>query len=81
MYPLELLFAGPLDRGLAEPDPPFLVAVPGFVFTLWILFDRKTPWVRIAFILTMWASVLTGVLGAYFPPGLEHGRGDINWKF
>ena len=65
MYPVELLL---LDHWTEswQSKIPFLVAVPGFLFTLWVLFDRKTPWVRWAFILTMWASVLTGVLGAYF---------------
>jgi hypothetical protein len=62
MYPLELLLLEHWTEAW-QSRIPFLVAVPGFVFTLWVLFDRKTPWVRIAFILTMWASVLTGVSG------------------
>jgi hypothetical protein len=43
MYPLELLL---LDHWTEawQSRIPFFVAVPGFVFTLWVLFDRKTPW-------------------------------------
>jgi len=79
MYPVELLL---LDHWAEswQSKIPFFVAVPGFVFTLWVLFDRKTPWVRWAFLLTMWASVLTGVLGVYFHV-LWNFEGEVSWKF
>ena len=79
MYPLELLL---LDHWAEswQSKIPFFVAVPGFALTLWVLFDRKTPWVRWAFILTMWASVLTGVLGAYFHL-LWNFEGEVAWEF
>lgn len=79
MYPLELFL---LDHWAEswQSKIPFAVAVPGFIFTLWVLFDRRTPWVRWAFILTMWASVLTGLLGAYFHI-LWNFEGEVDWTF
>lgn len=79
MYPIELLL---LDHWTEnwQSRIPFFVAVPGFIFTLWVLFDRKTPWVRWAFILTMWFSVFTGVLGAYFHL-VWNFEGEVGWQF
>ncbi len=79
MYPVELLL---LDHWTEswQSKIPFFVAIPGFIFTLWVLFDRKTPWVRWAFILTMWASVFTGMLGAYFHL-LWNFEGEVAWEF
>ncbi len=79
MYPVELLLLEHWTESW-QSKIPFFVAVPGFVFTLWVLFDRKTSWVRWAFVLTMWASVLTGVLGAYFHL-LWNFEGEVNWEF
>ena len=74
MYPVELLL---LDHWTEswQSRIPFFVAIPGFIFTLWVLFDRKTPWVRWAFILTMWASVFTGSKLALMHPGDSYARG------
>jgi cation transport ATPase len=79
MYPLELLLLEHWTEAW-QSHIPFFVAVPGFFFTLWVLFDRKTPWARWAFIVTMWASVLTGVLGAYFHL-VWNFEGEISWEF
>jgi hypothetical protein len=74
MYPLELLL---LDHWTEawQSRIPFLVAVPGFVFTLWILFDRKTPWVRIGLHPHHVGLGAHRGPGGLLPPGLEHGRG------
>ncbi|WP_337844814.1 hypothetical protein [Thermus sp.] len=79
MYPLELLLLEHWTEAW-QSRIPFFVAVPGFILTLWVLFDRKTPWVRWAFILTMWASLLTGALGVYFHL-LWNFEGEVNWEF
>ncbi|AFV76180.1 hypothetical protein Thermus77359_03000 [Thermus oshimai] len=79
MYPLELLLLEHWTEAW-QSRIPFFVAVPGFIFTLWVLFDRKTSWVRWAFLLTMWASVLTGALGAYFHL-LWNFEGEVDWDF
>ncbi len=65
MYPVELFIIGHwLDTW--ESLVPFFVSVPGLIFTAWIFFDRKTTWLRLAFIITMWLSIATGLTGAYF---------------
>lgn len=79
LYPLELLLLEHWTEAW-QSRIPFFVAVPGFILTLWVLFDRQTPWVRFAFLLTMWASVLTGTLGAYFHL-LWNFEGEVNWEF
>ncbi|MCA9835932.1 MAG: hypothetical protein KC422_03420 [Trueperaceae bacterium] len=79
MYPLELVI---LDHWLEswQSKVPFLLAIPGFIFTLWIFFDRDTPWVRKAFIATMWVSVVVGLTGAFFHI-LWNFDGDVEWYF
>ena len=61
---------------------PFYVALPGVIFTAWIFFDRTTPWVRVAFIVTMCLMIVTGALGAYYHWiwNMEDARG-IRWDF
>lgn len=79
MYPLELVILNHwLDSW--ESKLPFLLAIPGLVFTVWILFDRNTPWVRRVFITTMWLSVLVGVLGVYYHV-VWNFDGDVEWYF
>ncbi|MGK0620036.1 hypothetical protein [Meiothermus cerbereus] len=79
MYPLELLLLGHWAESW-QSKMPFWLAIPGLVSTLLILFDRKTPWIRLFFIVTMWASVLTGLLGAYFHV-VWNFDDEVNWKF
>ena len=65
MYPVELFIIGHwLDTW--ESLVPFWLTVPAVLFTVWVLFDRKTSWVRWAFIITMWAAIATGIVGAYW---------------
>lgn len=66
MYPVELLIIGHwLDSW--QSMVPFILTVPGVIFTAWVLFfDRSTPWLRTAFITTMWASIVVGLVGGYF---------------
>jgi len=65
MYPVELFIIGHwLDTW--ESLVPFWLTVPAVLFTVWVLFDRKTSWVRWAFIVTMWAAIATGIIGAYW---------------
>ncbi|MFU8888709.1 MAG: hypothetical protein ACNA8N_08930 [Trueperaceae bacterium] len=61
---------------------PFYVTIPGVVFVAWIFFDRTTPWVRVAFIVTMLVLIATGVLGAYFHWvwNMED-AGGVDWSF
>jgi H+/gluconate symporter-like permease len=79
MYPLELLI---LNHWLEswQSKVPFLLAIPGFVFTVWILFDRETPWVRMAFIITMWVSLIVGLLGAFYHV-VWNFDGEVEWYF
>lgn len=79
MYPVELLL---LEHWASswQSKIPFLLAIPGLIFTAWIILDRKTSWVRMAFIATMWASVLVGALGAYFHV-LWNFDDEVKWKF
>ncbi len=79
MYPVELLILEHWAKSW-QSKIPFLLSVPGFIFTLWMLFDRKTPWLRLAFIVTMWASVAVGALGAFFHIVWNFEDG-INWSF
>ena len=80
-YALELYVIGHWLPNF-QAQIPFLVSVPGVVFTAWIFFDRKTGWVRVAFIVTMWLMIVTGVLGAYYHwvYNMEDARG-IRWDF
>ncbi len=65
MYPVELFVIGHwLDTW--QSLVPFYLTIPAVIFTVWVLFDRKTSWVRWAFIITMWASIATGIIGAYW---------------
>lgn len=80
-YVLELYVIGHwLDS--FQSQIPFYVTIPGALFTAWIFFDRSTPWVRVAFIVTMLVMVATGVLGAYFhwTWNMED-AGGIDWSF
>jgi hypothetical protein len=79
MYPLELIILGHWAESW-QSKIPFLVAIPGLVATALVLFDRKTPWIRLFFIVTMWVSVLTGALGAYFHV-LWNFDDEVNWEF
>jgi drug/metabolite transporter (DMT)-like permease len=80
-YALELFVIGhalPSFRAMI----PFYVSIPGVIFVAWIFFDRSTPWVRAAFIVTMVLMIATGVLGAYFHWvwNMED-TGGVNWAF
>lgn len=79
MYPLELIVLEHWAESW-QSKLPFLLAIPGFISTVLILFDRKTPWIRLFFIVTMWASVLTGVLGAYFHVVWNFDN-EVSWQF
>lgn len=61
---------------------PFIVTVPGVLFIAWTYFDRTTPWIRVAYVATMWVLIATGVAGAYFhwAWNMEDG-GGIDWSF
>ena len=61
---------------------PFYVTVPSAILIAWTFFDRTTPWVRVAFVVTMWIMIATGVLGAYFhwTWNMEDG-GGVDWSF
>jgi len=65
MYPVELFIVGHWRESF-QSLIPFILTVPGLLFTAWVFFDRSTPWVRTAFIVTMWASIFVGVLGGYY---------------
>ncbi|HEU4741842.1 MAG TPA: hypothetical protein VFS50_09650 [Meiothermus sp.] len=79
MYPLELIILGHWAQSW-QSKVPFLLSIPGFITTLLVIFDRKTSWIRLAFIITMWASVLTGILGAYFHL-LWNFDDEVSWQF
>ena len=66
MYPVELMVIGHW-RESWQSLVPFILTVPGVIFTAWVFFvDRSTPWLRTAFIATMWAAIVVGVVGGYF---------------
>jgi len=83
MYPVELFIIGHwLDSW--QSLVPFLITIPGVLFTVWIMFDRTTPWVRVAFIISMWVAIATGLLGAYYHWiwNMEDYRGIAwNWSY
>lgn len=79
LYPFELFLLGHWEESW-QSKIPFIVSVPGLVFTLWILFDRSTPIIRNLFIVTMWLSVVTGLAGAYYHV-IWNFAGDIEWSF
>lgn len=83
MYPVELFVIGHwLDTW--ESLVPFYITVPAVIFTVWIMFDRNTSWVRWAFIVTMWAAIVTGLVGAYWHWiwNMEDTRGIAwNWSY
>lgn len=80
-YALELYVIGHWLPSF-QSQIPFYVTIPGVVFVAWIFFDRSTPWVRAAFIVTMLVMVATGVLGAYFHWvwNMED-AGGVDWSF
>jgi hypothetical protein len=66
MYPVELLLIEHWTESW-QSKIPFIVAVPGFALTAWVLFkDRDRRWIRAAFIVTMWVAIFIGAIGAYF---------------
>ena len=80
-YALELYVIGHWLPTL-QSQIPFYVTIPGVVFVAWIFFDRTTPWVRIAFVVTMLVFVATGLLGAYYHwlwNMLD--AGEVDWSF
>ncbi len=79
LYPVELII---LQHWLDSPESriPFLISIPALISTVLILFDRKTPWIRWFFIVSMWISVLTGIIGAYYH-WVWNFEGEINWEF
>lgn len=80
-YALELYVIGHwLDS--FQSRIPFFVTVPGVIFIAWTFFDRTTPWVRVAYVATMWVFLATGVAGAYFHWvwNMED-AGGIDWSF
>lgn len=83
MYPVELFIIGHwLDTW--QSLVPFFITVPGVLFIAWIMFDRTTPWVRTAFIVTMWLAIATGLIGAYWHWvwNMEDFRGVAwNWSY
>lgn len=83
MYPVELFIIGHwLDSW--QSLVPFFITVPGVLFIAWIMFDRTTPWVRTAFIVTMWLAIATGLVGAYWHWiwNMEDFRGVAwNWSY
>jgi hypothetical protein len=82
MYPVELLLIGHWIPSNFQSLIPFLLTVPAVILTAWIYFDRTTPLVRIAYVVVMWASIVVGVLGAYYHwiYNMEDVRG-IQWNF
>ena len=80
-YALELWVIGHWLPSL-QSQIPFYVTIPGVLFIAWTYFDRTTPWVRVAYITTMWILIATGVAGAYFHWvwNMQDG-GGINWSF
>ncbi len=79
MYPLELIILGHWAESW-QSKIPFLLSVPGFITTLLVLFNRKTPWIRLTFVVVMWLAVLTGAFGAYFHI-LWNFEDGVNWQF
>ncbi|MDZ7801906.1 MAG: hypothetical protein U5K81_14095 [Trueperaceae bacterium] len=79
MYPVELFL---LDHWTEawRSRIPFLVSIPGLLLTLYVLFDRTTPIVRFLFVLTMWVSIVTGLVGSYYHI-IWNFAGDIEWTF
>lgn len=79
MYPVELIL---LDHWTEnwQSRIPFIVSIPGAILTLYVLFDRTTPIVRILFVATMWASIVTGLLGSYYHV-IWNFAGDVDWSF
>jgi hypothetical protein len=80
MYPVELLLLEHWTDSW-ESRIPFIVAIPGFVLTAWVLFrDRDRRSVRTAFIVTMWLAIAVGALGAYFHL-LWNFDESVSWEF
>lgn len=79
IYPVELII---LDHWTEnwQAKVPFILAIPAFILTVWVLFDRRTPWVRTAFVVVMWLAVATGLAGAMFHL-LWNFDGEVNWAF
>lgn len=79
MYPVELLILEHWAKSW-QSHIPFILSIFGLVFTLWVIFDRHTPWVRTAFFVTMWAAVFVGLLGAYYHV-LWNFDDEVKWSF
>lgn len=81
MYPVELFLIGHwLPNWQAQI--PFYLTIPALIVVAWIYFDRSTSWVRIAYVVVMWAAVFTGVLGAYYHWVYNlMDAGEVSWNF
>jgi hypothetical protein len=79
LYPLEISILGHWLESFGSKIP-YLVAVPGFIFTALILFDRRTPWVHSGFVIVMVLVALTGLLGFGFHM-VYNFEGKIDWRF
>ncbi len=79
LYPLEITILGHWLPSFSS-KLPYMMAIPGFILTALMLYDRKTPWIYNTFVIIMALEALTGLLG--FGYHLVYNfEGKIDWRF
>lgn len=79
LYPLEITILGHWLPSLSS-KLPYIVAIPGFILTVLMLYDRKTTWIYNSFVVVMALVAITGLLGFAFHV-IYNFEGKVDWRF
>jgi hypothetical protein len=79
LYPLEITILGHWLSSFSS-KLPYIMAIPGFIFTALMLYDRKTSWIHNGFVIIMALVAVTGLLGFAFHV-IYNFEGKIDWRF
>jgi hypothetical protein len=79
LYPVEITVLGHWLDSLGSKIP-YLAVIPGFIFTVLILWNRRPDWIYYGFIVSMVLMAVTGVAGFVFHV-VYNFEGEISWKF
>lgn len=79
VYPLELTLMGHWLDSFGSKIP-YLVSIPGLIFTALVLWDRRPSWIYYGFIVVMVLVAVTGLAG-HVAHLIYNFEGKIDWRF
>ncbi len=79
LYPLEITILGHWLPSFSS-KLPYIMAIPGFILTALMLYDRKSAWIYNTFVIVMALVAITGFLGFAFHV-IYNFEGKIDWRF